>query len=336
MKSPSIEKRVGRNVFDTPPKISVVIPAYQSAEHVSETLESVFAQKFREHEVIVVNDGSPDTAAFERAINSRLEDIIYIKQQNQGAGVARNTAIEHARGEIISFLDSDDIWMPEYLASQFIFLQRHGFDMVYCDALLFGMRSAYRRTFMETAPSVGEANFDSILDLKCNVITSGTMVKKAAVIRAGMFETERVLSHDFHLWLRIAQQGYKIGYQAKPLLKYRVHLDSLSGDSVKRVEREIAAFERVDRTIALTDDQRARVQARIAGLKADLEVEHGKSFLLSGKYREASQAFRTANRYRGSLKLGLISFLASVAPRALLRVYKGRRPNDITLVPRQS
>ena len=85
------------------------------------------------------------------------EDIIYIKQRNAGAGVARNTAIEHARGEIIAFLDADDVWLPDFLASQYVFLERHGYDMVYCDAILFGMHSAYRKTFMEDAPSDGEA-----------------------------------------------------------------------------------------------------------------------------------------------------------------------------------
>ena len=162
----SISKRVGRNVFEKPPKISVVIPAYNSAEYISETLASVIAQKFREHEIIVVNDGSPDTEQFERSIRNRIEDIVYIKQKNAGAGIARNTAIEAARGEIIAFLDADDVWLPDFLSSQFVFLNRNSYDMVYCDAILFGMNSAYRRTFMETAPSRGEANFESILDLR--------------------------------------------------------------------------------------------------------------------------------------------------------------------------
>ena len=228
----NISKRVGRNVFETPPRVSVVIPAYNVAKFIGETLDSAIGQKFREHEIIVVNDGSPDTAALERVLHTRLEEIIYIKQRNLGAGPARNTAIEHARGEVIAFLDGDDVWLPDYLASQLVHLERHRLDMVYCDAFLFGMNSAYRRTFMETAPSTGEADFASILDLRCNVITSGTLARKQAIVDAGMFETERVRAHDFHLWLRMAKNGSKIGYQTKPLLKYRVHTDSLSGDSI--------------------------------------------------------------------------------------------------------
>jgi glycosyltransferase involved in cell wall biosynthesis len=330
-----ISKRVGRNVFDTPPKISVIIPAYNNAEHIAETLDSAVGQRFREHEIIVVNDGSPDTTQFERAIKMHLEDIIYIKQRNMGAGVARNTAITHARGEIIAFLDGDDIWLPEFLASQYIFLERHAYDMVYCDAILFGMRSAYRRTFMETAPSEGMADFDSILDLRCNVITSGTMARKRAIVEAGMFERERVRAHDFHLWLRMAKNGARIGYQRQPLLKYRVHLESLSGDSVSRVERERDAFERVRRTIELNQQQHKIVERRIAGLEADLAVEQGKSFLLGGDYNSAGKAFQRANQYRRSTKLALISLLTRLAPRTLLKFYLSNRAPEIAFVPRQ-
>jgi teichuronic acid biosynthesis glycosyltransferase TuaG len=328
------KKRVGSNVFGAVPKVSVVIPAYNSAETIEETLKSALGQKFREHEIIVVNDGSPDTEKLERAIRTFQEDIIYIRQRNAGAGSARNLGIEHARGEIIAFLDSDDVWMPEYLASQYVFMQRHGYDVVYCDAQMFGMNSAYRRTFMDDAPSDGEANFNSILDLRCNVITSGTLARKTKILEAGMFETERVRAHDFHLWLRMAKAGAKIGYQKKVLLKYRVGIDGISGDSISRVEREISAFERVRTTIELDSEQQQIVERRIAGLDADLAVEHGKSFLLSGEYREAAQAFRVANRHRRSIKLAGISLMARLTPGLLIKHYKQRRSAEIALVPR--
>ncbi|MFL6373267.1 MAG: glycosyltransferase family 2 protein [Pyrinomonadaceae bacterium] len=327
-------KRVGRNVFDAVPKVSVIIPAYNSADTIEETLRSVLAQKFREHEIIVVNDGSPDKDKFERAIRPLLEDIIYIRQRNSGAGPARNLGIEHARGEIIAFLDADDVWLPDHLAAQYVFLQRHGYDMVYCDAQLFGVNSAYRRTFMQDAPSVGEANFNSILDLRCNVITSGTVVRKEMIVKAGMFEEERVRAHDFHLWLRMAKAGAKIGYRKKVLLKYRVGTEGISGDSISRVEREINAFERVCRTIDLDEEQRQIVERRIAGLEADLAVEQGKAYLLSGDYREAVVAFRVANRHRRSLKLVVISWLARFAPGTLIKHFKQNRAAELALIPK--
>jgi GT2 family glycosyltransferase len=332
----TLSKRIGNNVSEKRPRISVIIPAYNSAEYITETLDSALKQRFREHEIIVINDGSPDTKDLESAIGPQLENIIYIRQRNAGAGVARNTGIEHARGDIIAFLDADDIWMPDFLASQLIFLEREGLDMAYCDAMLFGMQSAYRRTFMETAPSTGEANFDSILDLRCNVITSGAMARKTAIVDAGSFEIERVRAHDFHLWLRMAKNGAKIGYQRKPLLKYRVHLDSLSGDAVSRAERERDAFERVARTIELTEEQKAIVEKRIDGLEADLAVEQGKALLLSGNFSEAEVAFRAANNYRKSSKLAVVSLLTRVAPQMLLKFYRSNRSDEIAFIERQS
>lgn len=322
----------GRNVFSWRPKVSVIIPAYNVAEFIGDTLESVKAQKYRDYEVIVVNDGSPDTVAFERALRPHLQDIVYVKQPSLGAGAARNTAIRQARGEIIAFLDGDDMWLPDFLASQVAFLGK-GYDMVYCDAQQFGMRSALRKTFMESAPSAGEVTVASLLDFRCNVITSGTVANKTAIVAAGLFEHERARAHDFHLWVRMAKKGFKIGYQEKVLLKYRVHLDSLSGDSVSRVQREIDVFNRVAKTIELNEDERSILESRLASLQADLHVECGKAFLLKEDFGNAHQAFAEANAHRKSWKLTGITWLARLAPRLLLSHYRTHRSDDIQLVP---
>ncbi|MEJ7623246.1 MAG: glycosyltransferase family A protein [Pyrinomonadaceae bacterium] len=331
-----ISKRVGRNVFATAPRISVVIPVYNSSEFICEALDSVIGQKYREYEIIVVNDGSPDTQMFESTILNRQEELVYIMQENAGAGPARNLAIEHARGEFIAFLDSDDTWFPEFLASQYVFLQRNNFDMVYCDAQLFGMSSAYRRTYMETAASDGAVTFESLLDLKCNVITSGTLARRQVIIDAGLFETERVRSHDFHLWLRMAKNGARIGYQKKALLKYRVRLDSLSGDSVSRAERDLDAYRRVELSIPLSEIEKEIVDRRMTGLEADLAVEQGKLFLLNGAYSEATVAFRVANRHRKSLKLAVITALSRFSPNLLLKYYRRKRAEEIAFVPQNN
>ena len=327
-----LQVSTGRNVFSWRPKVSVVIPAYNVAEFIGDTLESVAAQKFRDFEVIVVNDGSPDTVAFERAIRPHRENIIYIKQASLGAGAARNTAIKHARGEIIAFLDGDDIWLPEFLSSQVAFLGR-GYDMAYCDAQQFGMRSVLRKTFMESAPSSGEVTASSLLDFQCNVITSGTVATKTSLLSAGLFEPERARAHDFHLWVRMAKNGAKIGYQEKVLLKYRVHLDSLSGDSVSRVQREIDVFNRVRKSIELNEDERNILDRRLASLEADLQIECGKAFLLKEDFENAQMAFSEANRQRRSWKLTLVALAARFFPRMLLNHYRTRRSDDIAMVP---
>ena len=332
--NPILQIKTGRNVFSWQPTVSVIIPAYNVADFIGETLDSVLAQKFTDFEIIVINDGSPDTDQLERALHQYWQNIVYIKQPSLGAGQARNTGIRHARGELIAFLDGDDIWKPDFLASQVAFLGR-GYDMVYCDANQFGMRSVLRKTFMDEAPSAGDVTALSLLDYSCNVLTSATVTTKASLIAAGLFEDARTKAHDFHLWVRMAKTGAKIGYQRKQLLKYRVHLASLSGNSVNRVEREIDVFKRILNAVELTPEESAVVEHRLAALEADLHVEFGKAHLLNEDFDAAYKEFAEANRHRRSTRLTAISWLARLAPRQLLRHYRSKRSGEIEFVPRQ-
>lgn len=329
-----ISGRVGKNVKPDSPKVSVIIPAYNVAEYIAETLDSVLSQTFKDFEIIVVNDGSPDTENFERLLEKYREEIIYLKQENKGAGRARNAAIERARGDLLAFLDGDDVWLKEYLAAQIKFLEENDYDLVYADAYLFGGSSALDgRTFMQDAPSEGEADFESLLDLRCNVILSGALARRKAVLDAGMFERQKVRAQDFHLWLRMADRGSRIGYQKKVLLKYRVRLDSLSGNSIQRVEREISAYHRVMKAIKLNESQHKIVQRQLKRLEAELEIERGKSFLLRKDFASAQKAFEKANKYRQSNRLRMIIWLIRYAPKLLLKIYRSRRAAEINYVP---
>src|ERR671939_2007579 len=97
------------------PAVSVIIPAYNAAAHIGAALDSVFAQTFTDYEVIVVNDGSPDTPELERALDAYAGRLLYVRQENRGPSGARNAGIRRARGEYVALLDSDDLWLPAYL-----------------------------------------------------------------------------------------------------------------------------------------------------------------------------------------------------------------------------
>src|SRR5215469_13488576 len=105
------------------PLVSVVIPAYEAAGHIASALESVFAQTFSDYEVIVINDGSPDTPQLLQVLRPYRDRIRYFEQGNEGPSGARNNAILAATGHYIAFLDSDDSWSPSYLVEQVRFLQ---------------------------------------------------------------------------------------------------------------------------------------------------------------------------------------------------------------------
>lgn len=315
------------------PRVSVVIPAYNVAGYISETLDSVLAQTYESYEIIVVNDGSPDTEKLEKALEKYLGKIIYLKQENKGAAIARNTGIEKSRGELIAFLDADDIWLPEFLASQTAFLDSNDYEMVYSDAYLFGDSYTKGKTFMDDAPSSGAADFDSILTTRCNVITSGTIVKKRNLLDVGMFETEKISAHDFILWLRLAKNGTRIGYQKTPLLKYRVLLSGLSGDLVQRSLREIEAYKRVLDSMEISDDQRRIVNERIENARAEIDIIRGKSLLLQRQFKRAKKYFEKANRVKKSKKLQMISFLTRYAPHLMLLIFQWGRAREIVFIP---
>ena len=158
--SPNIENKFRKNAENSAPEVSVIIPAYNCGKFIAETLESALNQSFENFEIILINDGSPDSAQLEKALQPFLHKIVYIKQENGGASSARNAGIKAARGKLIAFLDGDDIWFPEKLKSQIDFLNKTGFEMVYCNAELFGKNFYKHKTFMESSPSAGEVGFD--------------------------------------------------------------------------------------------------------------------------------------------------------------------------------
>ncbi|MGH9529852.1 MAG: glycosyltransferase family 2 protein [Terriglobales bacterium] len=101
-----------------PVLVSVIIPVYNGAASIPRALDSVFSQTFVDYEVIVVNDGSPDTELLEQVLQPYLARLSYLKQPNKGPGGARNEGVLQMRGKYAAFLDCDDVWLPAHLAIQ--------------------------------------------------------------------------------------------------------------------------------------------------------------------------------------------------------------------------
>jgi glycosyltransferase involved in cell wall biosynthesis len=316
------------------PLVSIIIPAYNIAEYIAETLDSVFAQTFTNYEVIVINDGSPDTVEFERALEKYRNKIVYLKQENKGVGPARNTGIERSKGEILAFIDGDDVWLPTFLESQLTFLQTHNYDLVYCDGYLFGDKYYGKKTYMNDAPSKGEATFENLLLYNCCVLMSAAVTKKQAVLDVGMFDLHDIRSQDFDLWLRMAHNGAKIGYQRDVLAKYRVRSNSVSGNAIQRVQREIDVFNRIAKNLKLTESEQKIIDYQLEKLAAEMEFQRGKSYILKEDFASAINSFETANAYKHSTKLKIITALLKLSPRLLLKLYKTFRADEMPYMPK--
>jgi hypothetical protein len=204
--------------------------------------------------------------------------------------------------------------------------------MVWADAYLFGDSTISGRTFMQKAPSEGEATFESLLEQRCNVITSGTVSRKKAIMDVGGFEKYNIPAEDFDLWTRMAFSGARLGYQKKILLKYRVHTKGLSGHSAQRINREINAYRRILKTLPLSPEQQKIIENQIEKLNAVLSVEKGKALLLGENFRGAIEEFKTANLYFRSVKLRAVIGMLCIAPRLLLRVFRSRRAMHLPFI----
>lgn len=307
------------------PLVSVIIPAYRVAPFITETLNSVLAQTANDYEIIVINDGSPDTEDLERQIEPYSHLITYIKQTNQGAGAARNAGIRVARGEFVAFLDGDDVWLPDFLCEQISLInQEPGFDLVYADAMNLQGGNLSRTTNMDVNPSAGRVTAESLISGKCNVITSSVVARKDLVLGVGLFDENFPNSQDFDLWLRLAKQGARMNYQKRVLVHRRIYEGSLASNPIRSLVGEISVLEKTGQRKDLTNEERAAVVHALERCRAAVEVLRGKQGLSTGDFNSALSAFRLANNHYQSWKLRLVMFSLRVAPRLLRRVYRLR------------
>ena len=310
------------------PKVSVIIPAYNIAPYISETLNSVLAQTFTDYEVIVVNDGSPDTEKFERELQPYLDGIVYLKQENGGASVARNAGLKVARGEFVAFLDGDDLWLPNYLAEQLEFIGTRQCDLACADATFFGDTAdkapTYMIAWMNDAPEAGDFNFLELVDAKRSVITSGVVARRQPIIDIGLFDESLRRAQDFDLWLRLACAGHRLSFQRKALLKYRCRADSLSGGVINSHRRELNIFDKIEQSYDLSPRQRSEVGEIIRKRRALLQYELGKLYAASGDLQTAGESFAQAYQLQPTLKTRVALSLMRLAPQAV-RAFCARR-----------
>jgi hypothetical protein len=305
------------------PLVSIIVPAYKVAAFIDETLNSVFSQTYNDFEVIVINDGSPDTDELEKAIEKHRASIRYLKQNNQGAGAARNAGLRIARGQFVAFLDGDDIWMPEFLAHQLELINSDGgYDLVYADAVNFGNPIFDGRNSMKTNPSHGDVTFEKLLCGECNVITSAVVARRDRITEVGLFDVQFPNSQDFDLWLRLAKDKAKITYQRKILVRRRLYAGSLASDSVRSFEGEIRVLEKAGRDPDLTPGERETIAQTISARRSSAEVLKGKRALLSGDFALAEQAFALAVSCTPSWKLRLVLCSLRFAPRMTQHLFK--------------
>jgi glycosyltransferase involved in cell wall biosynthesis len=213
------------------PRVSVVIPNYNGACYLANSISSVLQQDFQDFEIIVVDDGSIDNSLeIIRGFGNRIE---LIESHNKGASNARNLGIKFARGEYIAFLDSDDIWLPNKLSSQLRTMHEQNLDLVYCHGEEFGDTKSNGVKHIARYSGNCYEYFKrypgrAIIDMG----PSTALVKKSIVEVTGLFDTKfKGLAEDWDFFRRYCRNTI-VGYCDEVLVYRRNHGENLSNKSI--------------------------------------------------------------------------------------------------------
>jgi glycosyltransferase involved in cell wall biosynthesis len=314
---PAAEDSAGRLTVEVGPRVSVIVPVYNAAACVGKTLNSVFAQTFHNFEVVVVNDGSPDTEELERVLQPYLGGITYLRQQNRGPAAARNAGILHTNAEYVAFLDSDDMWDPEYLDAQVTLLESHeGADLVFADLRMIGQPPRAGKTYMEDCPSRGRATFESILREDCQIPNSAVVARRQVLVEAGLFDESSTLRgvEDWDMWLRVAWRGGRICYRPRVLGTYVLRGESLSANRLAMLAAAVQVLTKLDCQLELSAAQRAVLRRKKASLDARANLIRGKNLLSEREFTRARDHLQKAYELNGDLKVLATIACLRVAP----------------------
>jgi glycosyltransferase involved in cell wall biosynthesis len=303
----------------------VIIPAYGVAQYIAGTLDSVFAQTYRDFEIIVVNDGCPDSAALEAALRPYRERIVYIRKENGGVSSARNAGIRAARAPLIALLDGDDTWLPDCLAVQTDYLRSHPHtDIVYGDGTIFGDTPLADRTVMEFSASRGAVTFESLMSLRCSVMLTSVVARKAAILAVGGFDESLRRAEDFDLWLRAAHAGVRISYHRRLLFRYRKRATGLTADGIAMREAGLLVIDKLERSLQLSASEQAALASGRQAYRADVSYYRMKEAIRGRDARMALAAVSELLRYRWTVKFVLLAFALRWAPRLTMSVVHWR------------
>jgi len=218
------------------PKVSVIIPAFNVANTIQETLRSVFFQTYDNFEVLVVDDGSTDDTLTILQEEANLhENLRIFTKKNGGPASARNIGLRNAQGEYIAFIDGNDLWVPEKLTEHVQYMDEHSdIGYSYTDAECFrianGKHTNVRNFVCAVQGDVFKNQFWSNF-----IINSTVIMRRSCIETVGLQdETQSFIGvEDFDYWLRLNRE-FKLGCVSKILTKYRLSDANLVGDSYEK------------------------------------------------------------------------------------------------------
>lgn len=307
------------------PTVSVIVPAYNSERYLEAALRSVCAQTFQDFEIIVVDDGSTDgTAGLAEGFRQHDERIRVIHQRNRGISAARNAGTAASYGRVVALLDSDDMWLPEYLERQLAVLEKHpGADIVSANAINFGGRSD-GELWKATAPGCRSVSLLDLIEDETSVCIM-SMFRRRVIDLIGGFDTTLRGSEDYDYWLRAAVHGLGILFNGAPLAYYRRRPDSVSADESMMLEAIQVPLRKVRQQVPAGSPEAAAIDRQLERFERERLMSAAKRQLLLGDATGASEHLSVLAARTGALKHRTISFVADRLPLLLTWAYGLKR-----------
>lgn len=201
--------------LDPTPTISVIIPIYNGEAFLTEAITSIRQQQIAPVQIIIVDDGSTDGTA--RLVQHLGADLHYVYQDNAGPAAARNRGVRLAHGDLITFLDADDMWASDKLEGQVRLLQQHP----HIDCVLGHCR------YLEVTPTGWAATASPILALKVDC----ALFRRRAFDMVGLFDETLRISDDIDWFMRARERGAALAIHEDAVHYYRRHTTNLTRDS---------------------------------------------------------------------------------------------------------
>jgi glycosyltransferase involved in cell wall biosynthesis len=312
---------VGANEMQDAPLVSVIMPAYNTSLYIKEAVESVFKQTFDDFEMIVVNDGSPDTPQMEAELAPFMDRIRYLRQSNRGSSGACNAAIRAARGRYIARLDSDDYWEPAYLEHQLgIMFADPSIDVLSPNTRYFGDSMCEGQLYYDPKISKTEITFEAFVTQRVRIF-SGSTIKRDVLMNVGLFDENLGSGEDFELWLRMLNHGYRIQYHLEPLVHYRQRPGSHTSKPIWIYSNFVKLLDKVEADYELDPTDLQAVRDQRTSVKARLNLVTGKKAFFDGDFKSAIDCLKVSNEYFQSAKLSMIIAAMRIAPGMLLYAY---------------
>lgn len=286
-------------------KVSVIMPAYNRAPYLKASIDSVLRQTYPDYELIVIDDESTDETA-KIVLDYPFPHIHYFKVPHGGPSRARNFGIRKTSGEVIAFLDSDDLWEPESLACRMRVFEEHPeAGVVFSDYKRIDPQGKVLEESVLGARAAALERGTAVCDLleDCPVTTNTALVRKALLKQAGLFDENLVWAEDYDLWLRLSQVC-SFQFVARPLTRYRLHPDQLTRQSREKTWLGCAQVIRKHKKWLKTrGGQPQKLLAKFYGMAGNanlLRARRGRALIFFLKAAAASPADPSV--YRGLLK----------------------------------